>query len=156
MVHSALARQALQPAPRSRLFQSLLSALGGGFGGGAPAPAAPVIHPSQAAAIDFARQRIAAEEYARQREMSIRAFEDPRARSGFEGVSPLSAPMGGGFLPVQNSVVNQFLTNQRLAPAVALGSAAALHGSGQQVGAVPVVQRGMSPMGGSGWFSSGF
>lgn len=127
-------------------FQSLLESLGG-LGGGGGQSFIPPMASAQSQAIDFAHQRIAAENYQRSREANIRSFLDPRSSSGFEGVSPMSAPMGGGMLPVQNPVMNQFLSNQRLAPAVQLGTAAAAYGSGGFA----------SPMGGrSGWTSSGF
>lgn len=129
-------------------FQSLLSSLGGlGGGGGGGQSALPPMAPAQSQAIDFARQMIGGEAWRRAKEADIRGFHDPRSRFGFEGVSPMSAPMGGGMLPVQNPVMNQFLSNQRLAPAVQLGTAAAAYGS-------------MAPMGGaprtSGWTSPAF
>lgn len=129
-----------------QMINTLLNNLfgGGGGRGGTTIINPPMsLAPQQGQAINFAIQQIAAENWARQREKEIRAFEDPRARSGFEGVSPMFAPMGGGFLPVESPVMNTFLSNQRLLPAVTLGTAAASFGSG---GGAP--RTSMAPMGG--------
>lgn len=142
---------AQQPLANQALINSLLSNLFGGGNRGTTVINPPMsLAPQQGQAINFAIQQIAAENWARQKERDIRAFEDPRERSGFAGVSPLFAPMGGGFLPVKNDVVNTFLANQRLLPAVTLGTAAASFGSG---GGAPRIAPS-APMG--GWTSPGF
>lgn len=129
-------------------FQSLLSALGGGMGG-APAAPAPQMSANQMAAIDFARQMMGSEYWNRAKQAETRNFFSPTpagAGVGLQGVSPVLNPMGGGLLPISNPVMEQFLSNQRLAPAVALGSAAASFGGNV----------GPQPRSGSGWSAPAF
>ncbi len=126
-----------QTAANPQFVNSLLNSL---FGGGQRSVAAPASAPPsgladfQNRAIENAIMQIGAENWRRSQEAAIRLRVDPRAflGQGLQGVSPVMAPLGGGLLPAQNPVVEQFLSNQRLAPSIQLGTAASLRGSGQQ------------------------
>jgi hypothetical protein len=121
-------------------FQSLLSALGGGMGAGGGGGSAPMMAPAQSNAINFALQQIGAENWNRQRDASMRNWFSPTpvGAGSLQGVPSIAAPMGGGFLPAHNPVMEQFLSSQRLAPSVAIGSAAASFGGTGPVGPQPV------------------
>lgn len=134
-------------------FQSLLGALGGGAGAPA-AGGAPRMDATQGNAINWLIQQIGAENWNRDREADIRRFYSsaPAGAGALNGMSPQMGLMGGGILPIANPVIEQALSAQRLAPSVALGTAAASFGGGF---ANPMGMN--SPMGGgsrSGWTST--
>lgn len=103
-------------------------------GGGAPAGggAAPRMDITQGNAINWLIQQIGAEDWNRGREADIRRFYSPApaGAGGTFGVAPQMGMMGGGVLPISNPVIDQALSAQRLAPSVALGTAAASFGGG--------------------------
>lgn len=104
-------------------FQSLLGAMGGGGGGGGGGTA-PRMDATQGNAINWLIQQIGAENWNRQRQQDLLDLHAPPVGMGGIGI------MGGGVQQAVNPVMDQFLSSQRLAPSVALGTAAASFGGG--------------------------